>query len=102
MEFCSDCITSKRQADVFDRKTYICYIQFSRYYLCYIFRRQTGIAVFQYLLELRVAKAKRLLSHSHDTVSHIAEQVGFNHTNYFNRVFRMSVGCTPSEYRVRS
>ncbi len=74
-------------------------VHLSRYYICYLFKKQTGITPFQYLLELRIAEAKRLLSATDEAVNAIAERVGFNNTNYFNRVFRVSVGLTPTEYR---
>ncbi len=53
----------------------------------------------QLLNERRVEDAKRLLRETDASVKIIAEEVGFNSTASFNRVFRDLTGQSPSEYR---
>lgn len=53
----------------------------------------------QLLNEYRVEDAKQLLRETKASVKVVAEEVGFNSTASFNRVFRDLVGATPSEYR---
>jgi AraC-like DNA-binding protein len=53
----------------------------------------------QLLNEKRVADAGKLLTETNQAVKDIAEQVGFNSTASFNRVFRSLTGKTPSMYR---
>ena len=61
-----------------------------------------GKSVPQLLNEKRVAEACQLLKQTAAPVSVIAGQVGFNSVPSFNRVFKESVGVSPSEYRSAS
>ncbi len=76
-------------------------VSVSRYYLSHVFKKKTGITVMQYLLELRMAEAKRLLRHTEEPITDIALRLGFCQSSYFSQVFRECVGCAPSEYRKR-
>ncbi len=71
----------------------------SRYYLCHVFKKRTGITVVQYQLELRMAEAKRLLCHTDLSITEIAMSVGYCSASYFTKVFRGCMGCVPSAYR---
>lgn len=53
----------------------------------------------QLLNERRVEDAKRLLRETRASIKIVAEEVGFNSTASFNRVFRDLTGQSPSEYR---
>lgn len=55
----------------------------------------------EYINGIRINEAKRLLKDTDKNVSEIAYQVGFNSPNHFNRTFKASEGCTPTEYRTR-
>jgi AraC-like DNA-binding protein/mannose-6-phosphate isomerase-like protein (cupin superfamily) len=54
----------------------------------------------QYLIELRIANAFKLLI-SNKSISEIAMECGFQDANYFTRQFRMRAGVSPREYRNR-
>lgn len=43
--------------------------------------------------------AKYMYRKTHESISEIAGIVGFNNTSYFNKVFKKTMGCTPTEYR---
>ena len=47
----------------------------------------------------RVEAAKVLLLKENSSIAEIAERVGFSDYNYFTKIFKKIVGCTPSEYR---
>ena len=51
-----------------------------------------------YLNELRMIDAKCLMNYSEDSISQIAEQVGFWSVKYFSKMFKAYEGITPSEY----
>lgn len=68
-------------------------------YLQAQFKRETGRTIRQYLTEVRVEQAKRLLRSSGCKVSDVCSQVGYKDTDYFVRVFREATGVTPNEYR---
>jgi len=59
----------------------------------------TNLTPMAYLQQLRVARAKRLLANSRDTITGIAMDCGFASSAYFSSVFRQHVQCSPSEYR---
>ena len=66
------------------------------------FKRQMGITPQQYLTEIRMNKAKELLSVSSYNVGEIAEIVGYQNPLYFSRVFSSNAGCSPTEFRRKS
>ena len=66
-----------------------------------LFKEHTGTAPHQYLLSIRMNKARELLRHSDLTVSEIADRSGFTSAYYFSRLFKTKVGCNPSDYRGR-
>lgn len=69
-------------------------------YLSKEFSRQTGQKFTEYVTNLRITKAKALLSHTGcDKVSAVAEQVGFsNNPQYFVHLFKNATGMTPRAY----
>ena len=52
-----------------------------------------------YLLQIRMEAAKRLLSEGSFALGAVAEAVGFDDYNYFSRVFKKRTGYTPTEYK---
>ncbi len=64
------------------------------------FRQALGRSPMQYLTELRIAEAKRLLSFpGRPSVGEVAERTGFEDSNYFIRIFKRHTGMTPNRYR---
>ncbi len=63
------------------------------------FKRETGKNVVEYITEYRVEKAIELLCTTNLNASEVAYRVGFNDPKYFTRIFKRSVGVTPSLYR---
>lgn len=68
-------------------------------YIRKCFQKETGISCSQYLISVRIEKAKEMLWQSSKTVTEIATLTGFNSSQYFARVFQQYVGQTPLEYR---
>jgi AraC-like DNA-binding protein len=66
------------------------------------FARQTGLSPHQYILQLRLARARNLLTNTDHAVKEIAANSGFQDEFYFSRIFRQRIGFTPSEWRARS
>lgn len=63
------------------------------------FRKCTGKTFLEYLTEIRVGSACRLLVESDRTVTEICFAAGFNNVSTFNRRFRELKGVTPREFR---
>ncbi|TDF98843.1 response regulator [Paenibacillus piri] len=68
-------------------------------YFSMIFKKETGINYTDYLTNFRMMQAKRLLSETSLLVQEVAEKIGIPDYNYFTRLFRRTVGCSPSAYR---
>ena len=53
----------------------------------------------QYINNIRMTEAKRLLKESEGTISEIAYSVGYNNVTHFNRVFKTETGIAPGDFR---
>lgn len=65
------------------------------------FRNKTGRTPNRYLIDYRLCIAARMLLTTKQSVAEIGYSCGFNTQSHFNRLFRESKGCTPSEFRER-
>ncbi len=66
-----------------------------------VFSQQTGQTFTEYLIYLRLNKAKEMLKTTTIKSSHIARESGYNDAHYFSYIFKKNVGMTPSEYRAQ-
>ena len=71
----------------------------NKYYLTRIFKEQFGVTINNYLLNIRITHAKRLLRFTDKSAEEIGHEVGFHELYYFSRVFKKVEGCSISEYR---
>lgn len=67
-------------------------------YLCMVFRRVVGKSPIQYLNDLRVQHACRLLESGHLNIEEVALHVGIPDANYFARLFKQKTGFQPRDY----
>ena len=74
-------------------------VNLSEYYFSRLFRRCTSLSPHAYVVNLRIAMARKLLSHTQKSVECIAEECGFHSTTNFIRSFREHAGCTPKQFR---
>ena len=65
----------------------------------HLFREQMGITPVDFLTNIRIDHAKRLLLTTDNNCTRICYDVGYNNQSYFTRVFKQLVGLTPSEFR---
>ena len=75
------------------------YVALSPGYFSRAFKLCTGKSFTDYLLDLRMDKAKSLLKMTALNVSEVSREVGYHDVNYFIRLFKKRVGCTPSKYK---
>ncbi len=64
-----------------------------------VFKRATGRTLVEYVTQVRLAQAARLLQESDHSIAEIASTVGFADQSYFDRRFRRHFGQTPGRYR---
>lgn len=76
-----------------------CYVSPS--YLGTIFKRELGVNFKEYLIQLRMREACRLLHDPHYSIAQIANMVGYRDVRYFREIFTAHTGMTPSLYRKR-
>ena len=75
-------------------------LRVNRSYASSVFRREFGVTMSDYLLQLRIKAAKYLLgSKERLPLREIASRCAFRETGYFIRVFRQQTGITPAAYR---
>jgi AraC-like DNA-binding protein len=65
-----------------------------------MFRQYTGLAPAQYIAQMKIQKAKEMLSVSNKTIKEIAIYLGFESIDYFSTQFRKQTGHTPTQFRV--
>ncbi len=71
-------------------------------YLSGLFKKKTGTNIIQYLHQIRIGQAKRLLLETDWSIAEIGERVGFANDNYFIKIFKRATGTTPAGYRHQS
>lgn len=71
---------------------------FNAAYLSEQFTRKTGMGFSNYRSKLRIERAMRLLE-AGASIADAAANVGFPDTHYFTRVFKKTLGCTPSQWK---
>lgn len=74
-------------------------VQISPNHLHSVFRRETGMTPFEYVLHRRIARAQRLIMAGEMSMMEVALETGFCSQSHFNKVFRKKTGMTPVEYR---
>lgn len=74
-------------------------VKISPYYFSKLFKQETGENFIEYLTNIRMEKAKELLSQSEKSMKEICSEVGYSDPNYFSRSFKKNVGVTPTEYK---
>ena len=67
-----------------------------------LFKEATGKTATEFIRQVRLTTAARLLLVSNDPVNCIAHDVGFEDANHFTRVFKQAFGMTPGRYRKMS
>ena len=74
---------------------------YSRSFVCRIFKAETGSSIITYFNRLKIEEAKKLLVETEASVTEISEILGFSEAKYFGMIFKKQVGVTPIEFRER-
>lgn len=75
------------------------HVGMSKYRLSHRFREVVGVTFRDYLLSVRLERAKTLLAAGHVSITEVAQNVGFGDLPRFDKVFKRYTGFTPSAYR---
>lgn len=74
-----------------------CYINKS--YMCRLFKKETGLTVFEYLNHIKIQHSCEMLKSTNDSITDIAIKCGFSSASYFSYDFKEIMGCSPSQFR---
>lgn len=72
---------------------------FSREYFCRFFKQHIGVTFLQYLNEVRISHAGRLLMSTDMSIAEVMRESGFTNQTIFNRTFKELYGMTPRHAR---
>ena len=67
-------------------------------YFSTIFKQYTGTCFTDYVTEIKIDQAKKLLRESEHKIYEISEMLGYQNAYYFSKVFKKVTGMTPSEF----
>lgn len=68
-------------------------------YLGRLFKKNIGLSFNEYLLNIRMSNAMKLLKNTTLSIADISEKVGYFDVDYFSKLFKQSTGVTPSDFR---
>ena len=71
----------------------------SEVYFRKLFTKHFGVSPKQYIIDLRIQKAKQLLAEGAMSASAVSNECGFSNPYHFCRLFKQHTGSTPTEYR---
>ena len=77
------------------------YLVISSAYFSTVFKKETGKTFINYLTDIRMEKAVRMLLEENEKTYVIAEAVGYSDPNYFSYVFKKKFGVSPSRYKMQ-
>ncbi len=78
------------------------YVSLSKNYFCNIFKKETGMTIWDYLIRIRMEEAKKMLLETGQKAYDVSERVGYDDPSYFGRLFKKYTGFTPIEFRDNS
>lgn len=70
----------------------------SKYHMCRLFQQYMGFSIGEYIIDLRIRRAKDLLSLTNLTAAQVGYAIGIKNENYFYRLFKKKTGVTPKQY----
>lgn len=85
-----------------DRKTIAQNLGVSNNHLARLFKHYYGMTISEYIIELRMEEATRLLTHTDMEITEVALKAGVKSMSNFYKIFKERTGFTPKEYRMKS
>lgn len=73
----------------------------NKHYIAHVFKDETGYSPIEYVISLRINKAKALLAETDENISDIASECGYTDFAHFSRQFKKVTTFSPSSFRKR-
>ena len=74
-------------------------LHISAKYLSALFNKETGMSISDFMNNIKISEAKRLLAGTDMSYLEISNMLNFCSQSYFNNLFKKKEGMTPKEYR---
>lgn len=74
-------------------------LNYSAKNLSKVFKKQTGYSLIDYVIQVRINKAKELLNQTDATIQEISESIGYTDRLYFTRIFKKYSGVSPGSFK---
>lgn len=74
-------------------------VMLNKSYMCYSFKEVMNMTIFEYIEQIRINHACKLLIERDSPITEVAFESGFNSASYFNRVFKKHMDVSPKKYR---
>ena len=71
-------------------------------YITKIYKEITGDTPINYLINLRMEKAREILSEGHFSIQTVAKRVGYDDPYYFSKLFKKKFGYSPSSFKMQA
>lgn len=75
------------------------FVGFNPTYFSQLFKKETGMNFLEYLIDVRIKEAKRMLSDPAKSIADVAADVGYSDVKHFSKLFARVTGIQPSKYR---
>jgi len=75
------------------------FVGFNPTYFSQLFKKETGMNFLEYLIDVRIKEAKRMLSDPAKSIADVAADVGYSDVKHFSKLFARITGIQPSKYR---
>lgn len=94
LEFINDNYMYNLSLDIISQNMYL-----SPIYISKIFKESTGDSPINYLIKLRLSKAKELLENGEQSINKVSIAVGYSDVYHFSKLFKKYYGCPPSKLK---
>ena len=74
-------------------------VNFSKSYICKIFKKNLGTSIINYFINKKIEKAKGLIKQNKHNFTYISEILGFENPHYFSRCFKNITHLSPIQYK---
>ncbi|MGG1556043.1 AraC family transcriptional regulator [Paenibacillus ferrarius] len=78
------------------------YVGLDTKYLCRLFQQRLSMSPYRYLTDIRMRKACRLLRRQMLSIAEVARAVGYPDPLLFSRMFKRTIGVSPTAYREKA
>ena len=75
------------------------HVALSNNHFCTVFSQEMGVTFTEYLTNVRITRARELLTTTPMRTSDVAYAVGYNDPHYFSYLFKKNTGLSPRDYR---